>query len=289
MHERLGAGYLKEVLKAHKLSPNRMLGQNFLISPRIFCEILRTAAVDSSDTVLEIGGGIGRLTALLADRARDVVSIEIDGGLFRVASDRLAGRDNVCLLHRDLLKSKHMIDPDVTRHVRRLCSGNPVKVVANLPYQISSPAIINLLEWEQPVSTIHVMLQREVAERLTAGPGGQDYGPLTVFARYGAKTRIIFRVPPSAFMPSPAVESAFVALERRRPEKKAENYALFARVVNVLFQNRRKTLRKVLKREWGKEACATVLEKADLEGMLRPEKLEVSDFVRLANALPGAR
>ncbi len=283
----LTAGYLKNVLEAGGLSPNRMLGQNFLVCPKTLSAIPAAAAVGTGDVVLEVGTGIGRLTALLAERAGHVVSAEIDAGLFRIASERLGAVRNVTLLHTDLLESKHRIASRVTDCVSGISGSRTVKVVANLPYRISSPAIINLLEWGVPVSTMHVMLQAEVAERLTALPGGSDYGPLSVFAGYMSETQILFRVPPSAFWPPPEVSSAFVRLRCRRLEAETDDYSLFSRLVNILFQNRRKTLRKGLKIGWGAEKAALVLERSGMSGRLRPQQLAVSDFVLLSNVLAG--
>ena len=285
MKEFFATAYLKEVLSTHNLSPNRRLGQNFLICSRVFSDLLENAGVSSGDFVVEIGAGLGRLTVMLGERAGKVVSVEIDGGLFKLASKRIAERGNVTLLHKDFLESKHRIDPDISALVRRERKGKPVKVVSNLPYQISSPAIINLLNWEQPVESMYLMLQREVAERLVSGPGRSQYGPLSVFAAYGSHVRLLFKVPASAFWPRPEVSSAVVELRRRKPNIEAVDYTLFSKVVRYLFQNRRKMLRKALKMGWGKSISEKVLEDTEIEGECRVEQLTVERIVAIANAL----
>ncbi len=275
----------REILRGSGLSASRRLGQHFLVSPNVMARILEAARIAPDEVILEIGTGLGRLTRRLAQRAACVVSVEIDRGFCEIAGDRLAGCDNVTLLCGDFLASKHEINPAVTAAVRGARAGRPVKVVSNLPYQISSPAIINLLEWEVPVEQIVVMLQAEVVERLTAAPDTRQYGPLTVFAAYRAEAEELFSVPPSAFWPRPAVRSSLVRLVPRAVNPRAQSYRTFAEAVNRLFQNRRKTLARALRIGWGRARAEAVLERLELEASVRPDKLALRDFVQVADAL----
>lgn len=286
MNHKFGAGYLQGILKKNNLYPNRTLGQNFLVSPEFFMKLISAVDLHPCDMVLEVGTGIGRLTALISDRADKVVSVEVDSGLFRVASKRLSARKNVTLLHRDILAGKHKIDRAVLNSIDGVAGADRgIKVVGNLPYQISSPAIINFLELDRPVKAIYVMLQQEVAQRLVADPGSSAYGPISVFARYLAAVRLHFSVPASAFWPMPAVTSAFVELTLRRPAKEAKDYVLFTRLVNTVFQSRRKMLRKSLKMGWGKEAAGAAIEKAEINPQIRAEELSPEQLVCLSNHL----
>ncbi|MDP6439822.1 MAG: 16S rRNA (adenine(1518)-N(6)/adenine(1519)-N(6))-dimethyltransferase RsmA [Candidatus Brocadiia bacterium] len=221
MSARQNSEHPKPILQRLGIRPRRRLGQNFLISDQLLDRIVELAGVGPEDAVLEIGTGLGRLTARLADRARAVVSVEIDPGLYAAALDRLAGLENVTLVNADFLARKHLINPEVERALRQAAGDGPFKVVANLPYQISSPGIINLLEWEPQPAEIDVMLQAEVADRLTAGPGTPQYGPLTVFAAYWADVERLMKVPPSAFWPQPQVGSAFVRITPRTSKPEA--------------------------------------------------------------------
>ncbi len=285
MNKEINVSYLKSVLCRNNLSPNKLLGQNFLVSKHVFSKILNCARLTSEDTVLEIGAGIGRLTSLLADRCRKVISVEIDSGLFKIASQRLKGREDVFLIHGDLLDGKHHISDEVTHSLRRVHQSGPIKVVANLPYQISSPAIINILEWEIAVGRMCVMLQKEVAERLTAVPGQSEYGPLSVFAGYRADMTVFAEVAPSEFWPQPEVRSALVDIVRREPEITAGEYRVFSKLVNLLFQNRRKMLRKGLKMGFGGDAANRLIEKSGINEKKRPGELTTAELVHLANLL----
>jgi 16S rRNA (adenine1518-N6/adenine1519-N6)-dimethyltransferase len=275
----------REALRRRGLSPKKRLGQNFIISRKTLERIVEAANVCDSDVVLEVGTGHGEMTALLAQRARAVIGVEIDRGLYEAASERLAGLDNVRLIHGDFLAGKHRINAVVTEAVRQAAGRRPVKVVSNLPYQISSPAVLNLLEWEAPVGEMYVMLQREVMDRFTASPGSADYGPSTVVGAYWAEVEVLFNLPPSAFWPPPAVTSSFGCFRRRPPLVPARDYALFVEVVNRLFQNRRKTIGRTLEGAWGREAARAALESAGVRPTCRPEDLAPEQFVRLADAL----
>ena len=294
----------------------RGLGQIFLVSPKNMDRIVEAARIEPDDVVLEIGTGLGRLAARLAARACAVVSVEIDERLCQAARARLAEFANVTLLCCDFLASKHRINPAVTAALLPCCGAAPrlgavcfpesrrgcaaearrsmlsrepaprrAKVVSNLPYRISSPAIINMLEWEVPLAEIDVMVQSEVAQRLTARPGEAAYGPLTVSAAYHAEVEQLFSLPPSAFWPRPAVSSSFLRITPRLPERHAQSYRVFCEVVSKLLQSRRKTLAHALEIGWGHAKAKLVLGRVHSDPALRPGRLDVADFVRIADVL----
>jgi len=275
----------REILRAEGLFARRGLGQIFLVSGADLERVVEAARLCGEEVVLEIGTGLGRLTRRLAERAAAVVSVEIDGRLLELARRQLAGLGNVALLHGDALAGKHRISPAVEGAVARAARGRPVKVVSNLPYGISSPAIVNLLEWRLPVAELDVMLQAEVAERLTARPGTAQYGPLSVFAGYHADVERVFALPPSAFWPPPAVRSWFVRIVPRPPAAPARSYAMFRQVVNRLLRHRRKTLGHALRLGWGPEMGQAVLAELGLDGGIRPDRLSPAEFVRIADVL----
>ena len=285
MARRAPSAHPRDILRKRGLYASRRLGQSFLVSAEAMGKVVEAARLGPEDVVLEIGTGLGRLTQLLAAGAAAVVSVEIDAGLYQVAVERLAGRDNVTLLHCDFLAGKHKINPGVTEAVQQTAGGRPVKVVSNLPYQISSPAMVNLLQWEAPLAELDVMLQVEVAQRLTALPGTGEYGPVTVLASHRARTEILFRIPPSAFWPMPAVSSCFVRLTPDPQLPQARSYACFAEVVNKLFQNRRKTLSRALRIGWGRETAERTLAACRLDPNLRADNIPVAGFIRIADAL----
>ena len=273
----------RDILRAAGVRPRHALGQNFLVSPQNLDRIVEAARIESDDVVLEIGTGLGTLTARLSARAHAVVSVEIDERLYRTACSRLAESRNVKLICADFLASKHRINPEVEAAVLGCRGERRVKVVANLPYQISSPAVVNLLEWKVPLAEIDVMLQLEVSERITACPGEAAYGPLTVFCTYHAEAERLFTLPPSAFWPRPAVSSSFLRITPCLPKHHAEDYQVFSEVVNRLLQSRRKTLARAFEVAWGRAEARLVLEKLRLDPALRPGELAVADFVRIAN------
>jgi len=277
----------RDVLNKHHLRATSGRGQNFLLSTSKMDSIVDLADVQSSETVLEVGAGLGRLTQRLAERTRRVVAVEVDSGLFQIAQRRLQHLDNLELLHCDFLESKHRVNPEVTDAVRRARdkTGGKVKVVSNLPYSIASPTMVCLLEWEVPVGSLFVLLQSDVAERLVAKPGCGDYSPLTVTVRYHAAVEKAFDLPPHAFWPQPKVSSTFVKILPRSPAQAAEDYETFRAAVRTLFQSRRKTLRKALKIWLGKKEARPVLDRTRLDPSMRVEGLAVSDFVAIANAL----
>jgi len=275
----------RAILDGWGLTACHRLGQNFVVAGDLLQRIVDLAEVGPEHVVLEVGTGLGRLTAALADRAAVVVSVEIDSRLFDVAQERLDERENVTLINADFLASKHLINPVVTDAVRGVLGSGQLKVVANLPYQISSPAIIDLLEWEVKPVEIDVMLQAEVADRLQAAPGSRAYGPLSVFAAYWAGVERLLKVPPSAFWPQPKVSSALVRITPRAARPAAVSYGLFSEVVRRLMQGRRKGVGRTLESGWGRQLARGVLEGLGIERLIRPERLSPEDFARISNAL----
>lgn len=279
----------RDVLRAHGLRANRAFGQNFLVAARDLDRVVEAAGLSGDEVVLEIGTGLGRLTARLAAAARQVVTVEIDAGLHAVASARLAGLANVTALHTDFLQSKHEIAPAVTDAVAPLAAAGRLVVVSNLPYGISSPAIVNLLEWRLPVERMCLMLQKEVADRLLAAPGEKQYGPLTVAADYWAETERAGRFPRQAFWPQPEVASTLVRIVKRPGRARGDDYGAFAATVARLFANRRKTLAHNLRAGWGRERADAVMDELELDPNARAETLSTSDFEAIAAAAGAPR
>jgi 16S rRNA (adenine1518-N6/adenine1519-N6)-dimethyltransferase len=279
----------RKLLDRHGLRAQRHLGQNFLVGRTNLDRVVQAADVQPDEAVLEIGTGMGRLTARLALRAEHVVTVEIDPPSARAASRHLAEFDNVTPLCCDFLERKHKINPEVTDVVAPVQqrTGRPLRVVANLPYSISSPAIVNLLEWRVPVAEMCLMVQKEVAERLAAEPGTSEYGPLTIYAGYWAETERAFNLGKNTFWPAPQVASTLVRMHRTR--ERAEHYEDFVQVVRRLMSLRRKTLRKALKSGWNAKTADQVLEALDLDRRMRPEELSVGQFENLAQHLGKPR
>jgi len=276
----------RDVLQEHGIRPKKGLGQNFLVSAENLDRIVAAAEVSACEAILEIGTGMGSLTERLAARAAHVVSVEIDKALYEIASRRLEGIHNLSLLCCDFLASKHRINPLVADAAGRALEGRPqsLKVVSNLPYSISSPAVVDLLEWDITVGRMCLMLQKEVADRLTAAPGQSEYGPLTVYVGYWARVERIFNLPRHAFWPAPEVSSTLVKVTRRPERRRTEQYDTFAAVVRKLFESRRKTLAHILRAGWGDEAARRVLERLGLDPRGRVEDLGTADFEAIARA-----
>lgn len=276
----------RDVLAEHGIRPRKALGQNFMVSGADLDRVADAAQISPDEVVLEIGTGLGTLTARLAARAGHVISVELDQTLYGIAAAALCESENVTLLRCDFLESKHRINPTVTEGaVAALRGGRPaLKVVSNPPYSISSPAIVDLLEWEVPVGGICFTLQREVADRLTARPGQGEYGPLTVFVDYWATTERLFKLPPRAFWPPPEVSSTLVKILKRPERRRTADYEVFAAVVRKLFESRRKTLAHILRAAWGREKAGQVQAQLGLDPKGRVEDLRVADFEAIAAA-----
>lgn len=263
------------ILHRFKLRADKKLGQNFLIDEEIVRRIVEAAELTAEDTVLEVGPGIGTLTQGLAESDARVVAVELDKRLLPVLDVTLAGYDNVRIVNGDILKV------DIMQEV----SAENFKVCANLPYYITTPIIFALLEKRLPMERLVAMVQKEVAERMAAKPGGKDYGALSVAIQYFTEPEIAFVVPPASFIPAPAVDSAVIVCKRRKqPPVQVCDEELFFRVVKAAFSMRRKMLNNALKNMGiSGEQCLKWLELAGIDGRRRGETLTLEDFAALTN------
>lgn len=264
------------ILHRFKLRADKKLGQNFLIDEDIVRRIVEAAELTPTDKVLEVGPGIGTLTQGLAESGADVVAVELDKRLLPVLSVTLEGYDNVRIVNGDILKV------DIMQEV----GAENFKVCANLPYYITTPIIFALLEKRLPMERLVAMVQKEVAERMAAQPGGREYGALSVAIQYFTEPEIAFIVPPTSFIPAPAVDSAVIVCRRRKqPPVQVCDEALFFRVVKAAFSMRRKMLNNALKNMGiSSEQCAKWLELAGIDGKRRGETLTLEDFAALTNS-----
>ena len=276
-----------DVLQKHNFHIQKKYGQNFLIDPNVLKRIVEAAEISTEDCVLEIGPGLGTMTQYLAELAGRVVAVEIDKNLIPILEETLAGYDNVRLINADILKV------DINRIVEEENRGRPVKVVANLPYYITTPIIMGLFESHAPIQSITVMVQKEVADRMQVGPGTKDYGALSLAVQYYAKPEIVANVPPNCFIPRPNVGSAVIRLTRHRePPVQVENEAGFFALIRAAFNQRRKTLVNALGNaseiDVTKEDAAEALERLGLPPAVRGETLTLEQFARLSGCLmPG--
>ena len=273
-----------EILQKYKFVFQKRYGQNFLIDPRVLEKIMNAAEIGPEDCVLEIGPGIGTMTQYLAERAARVVAVEIDGELIPILQETLADYKNVVLIQNDILKV------DIKELAREYGNGRPLKVVANLPYYITTPIVMGLLEGEAPVANITVMVQKEVADRMQAGPGTKDYGALSLAVQYYAKPYIAANVPPNCFIPRPNVGSAVIRLTlHETPPVQAEDPALMFKIIRASFNQRRKTLPNGIgnapELPYTREQAAAALEKMGLSPAVRGEALSLSQFAELADLL----
>lgn len=264
------------ILKKFGIHMSKKLGQNFLIDERIVGGIVAAAAITPADTVLEIGPGIGTLTQGLAETGASVLAVELDRKLIDVLAKTLEGYDNIRVIHGDILKI------DISREIM----AENYKVVANLPYYITTPIIMKLLEDRLPVSVLVAMVQKEVAERMVAKPGGKEYGALSVAVQFYTEPEIVLQVPPASFIPPPAVDSAVIRCRvREKPPVEVASEKLFFRVVKGAFSQRRKTLSNALKTTGaGTEKIAQILAAAGIDGARRGETLSLAEFALIANA-----
>lgn len=275
-----------ETIKKYEFAFQKKFGQNFLIDGHVLDKIIAAAEVTKEDCVVEIGPGIGTLTQYLAEAARNVISIEIDKMLIPILQETLADYDNVTVINQDVLKT------DLWELVREHNEGRPVKVVANLPYYITTPIIMNLFESRLPVSSVTVMVQKEVAQRMQAGPGTKDYGALSLAVQYFAVPYIAANVPPNCFMPRPRVGSAVIRLTRHEkpPVEVADEQAMF-QIIRASFNQRRKTLVNSLHNSpqisKTKEEILRALEQMGLSQTVRGEALTLEQFAALTNLLYG--
>lgn len=269
------------VLQKYNFNFQKKFGQNFLIDTSVLDRIISAAEITKEDCVLEIGPGIGTMTQYLAESAREVVAVEIDKALIPILQDTLSEYDNVTVINEDILKV------DINKIVQERNEGRPIKVVANLPYYITTPIIMGLFESHVPLKSITIMVQKEVADRMQVGPGTKDYGALSLAVQYYAKPQIVANVPPNCFMPRPNVGSAVIRLTRyeQPPVQVQDEKKMFA-LIRASFNQRRKTLVNGLTNapelKLTKEAVAEALEKMNLSPTIRGEALTLEQFARLS-------
>ena len=270
------------VLQKYGFNFQKKFGQNFLIDTGVLERIIAAAEITKEDCVLEIGPGIGTMTQYLAENAGEVVAVEIDKALIPILQDTLSDYDNVTVINEDILKV------DINKIVQEKNQGRPIKVVANLPYYITTPIIMGLFENHIPLKSITIMVQKEVADRMQVGPGTKDYGALSLAVQYYAKPRIVANVPPNCFIPRPNVGSAVIRLTRydEPPVKVKDERKMFA-LIRASFNQRRKTLINSLANapelKLSKEAVAEALEKIGLSPTIRGEALTLEQFARLSD------
>ena len=273
-----------DILKKYHFVFQKKFGQNFLIDTHILDKIIDSAEISKDDCVIEIGPGIGTMTQYLAEKAREVIAVEIDKMLIPILEDTLSIYDNVTIINDDILKV------DINKIVIEKNQGNPVKVVANLPYYITTPIIMGLFESEVPLSSITIMVQKEVADRMQVGPGTKDYGALSLAVQYYAKPEIVTNVPPTCFMPKPNVGSTVIRLTRyENPPVIADDPDFMFAVIRASFNQRRKTLVNGLTNAAGlpvnKDEITKVLEIMKLSPTIRGEALTLGQFAELSNLL----
>lgn len=273
-----------EILNKYKFVFQKKFGQNFLIDTHVLDKIIRAAGITKDDFVLEIGPGIGTLTQYLCEHAREVVAVEIDKKLIPILSETLSEYSNVTVLNSDILKT------DINKLIQEKNGGKPIKVVANLPYYITTPIIMDLFERHIPLDNVTVMVQREVADRMEAQPGTKNYGALTLAVRYYAEPYIAAFVPPNCFMPRPNVGSAVIRLTLyKEPQVKVRDEALLFALIRASFNQRRKTLVNGLYNSedlnFTKDEILKALNEIGLSEDIRGEKLSLEQFAELANIL----
>lgn len=275
--------YTIEVLQKYNFAFQKRFGQNFLIDTHVLEKIIAASQISKEDFVLEIGPGIGTMTQYLAEYAREVVAVEIDNTLIPILKDTLKDWDNVTVINDDILKV------DIRKLALEKNGGKPIKVVANLPYYITTPIIMGLFENQVPIDSITIMVQKEVADRMQVGPGTKDYGALSLAVQYYAKPEIVANVPPNCFMPRPKVGSAVIRLERyEKPPVEVSNEKLMFRIIRASFNQRRKTLVNGLKNSqelsYSREEIEEVLNECGIPLNIRGEALTLAEFASLANA-----
>jgi len=277
-----------EIIKKYEFAFQKKFGQNFLIDTHVLDKIIAAAGVTKDDCVLEIGPGIGTMTQYLAENARHVVAVEIDSNLIPILNETLADYENVTVIHADILKA------DINQITEQYNGGRPIKVVANLPYYITTPIIMGLFENMVPIDNITVMVQKEVADRMQVGPGSKDYGALSLAVQYYAEPYIVANVPPNCFMPRPNVGSAVIRLTRHKePPVKAEDPGLMFKLIRASFNQRRKTLQNGLNNSpeipFAKEQITEAVESLGLGPSVRGEALTLEQFASLSNFFLGMK
>lgn len=272
------------VLNRYGFNFQKKFGQNFLIDENVVEKIVREAGITKEDFVVEVGPGIGTMTQILCENAREVVAVEIDKKLIPILTeDTLSYYDNVTVINEDILKL------DIKKLAEEKNGGNPIKVCANLPYYITTPIIMGLFESHVPLSSITIMVQKEVADRMQCGPGSKDYGALSLAVQYYAKPKVVLNVPASCFMPRPNVDSAVIKLERyENPPVDVKDEKLMFNIIRASFNQRRKTMMNSVGNAGlniKKESLAKALETMGLSQTIRGEALTLSQFAQLTNLL----
>lgn len=274
------------VLQKYHFNFQKKFGQNFLIDTHVLERIIEAAGITKDDFVLEIGPGIGTMTQYLCENAREVTAVEIDQNLIPILADTLSAYDNVTVINEDILKL------DIVKLAEEKNAGKPIKVVANLPYYITTPIIMGLFESHVPIDSITIMVQKEVADRMQVGPGTKDYGALSLAVQYYAKPEIVANVPPNCFIPRPNVGSAVIRLDRyaEPPVQTLDEQFMFS-VIRASFNQRRKTLVNGLSNAPGlnvsKEKIKEMLARMELSETVRGETLTLEQFAQLADLLRG--
>ena len=270
------------VINKHEFAFQKKFGQNFLIDEGIVNKIVREASVTKDDFVLEIGPGIGTMTQLLCEQAGGVAAVEIDTNLIPILKETLAEYDNVTIINEDILKV------DIKKLAEEKNGGKPIKVVANLPYYITTPIIMGLFESNVPIDSITVMVQKEVADRMQVGPGTKDYGALSLAVQYYSKPQVVINVPPECFIPRPNVGSAVIRLTRyKEPPVKVRDEKLMFKLIRASFNQRRKTLANGLNNSpeinFSKEEITAAIESLHKGPSIRGEALTLSEFAALSD------
>lgn len=273
-----------EVIQKYGFAFQKKYGQNFLIDTHVLDKIIAAAGVTEEDMVLEIGPGIGTMTQRLAEAAGRVVAVEIDANLIPILNETLGDYENITVINEDILRL------DINRLAEDYNQSRPIKVVANLPYYITTPIIMGLFESGVPIANITVMVQKEVADRMQVGPGTKDYGALSLAVQYYAEPYIVANVPPNCFIPRPNVGSAVIRLTRhQKPPVEVKDSALMFRLIRASFNQRRKTLLNGLynsqELSFGKEEIASAIEKLGTSPTIRGEALTLEQFARLSDIL----
>ena len=271
-----------EVIQKYQFAFQKRFGQNFLIDAHVLEKIVSAAGITKDDCVLEIGPGIGTMTQYLAESAGQVIAVEIDTNLLPILADTLKDYSNVKVINQDILKV------DINELVKEYNNGRPIKVVANLPYYITTPIIMGLFESNVPIDNITVMVQKEVADRMQVGPGSKDYGALSLAVQYYASPYIVANVPPNCFIPRPNVGSAVIRLTRyQEPPVQVKDPKLMFKLIRASFNQRRKTLQNGLNNSpeisFSKEETTKAIESLGVSPSVRGEALSLEQFAQLAN------
>lgn len=275
-----------EIIQKYEFAFQKKFGQNFLIDTHVLDKIISAAGVTKDDMVLEIGPGIGTMTQYLAEAAGKVVAVEIDSNLIPILEETLASYDNVTVMNADVLKV------DIKQLAEEYNGGRPIKVVANLPYYITTPIIMGFFEGDVPIDNITVMVQKEVADRMQVGPGSKDYGALSLAVQYYAEPYIVANVPPNCFIPRPNVGSAVIRLTRHKtPPVEVQDAKLMFKLIRASFNQRRKTLQNGLNNSpeipFSKEQIVEAIESLGVSATVRGEALTLEQFAALSNFFSG--